>query len=203
MIPQENAKTATMLALLPNAVTLLRLLLALPVGYLILQGQFGTALLVGLLAGVTDALDGLLARRLNADSRFGAALDPIADKVLVTTVFLSMAMVGLVPWLITATVVLRDLVIVLGASCYHWLIGELELQPTALSKSNMAIQIGYCVLVLAAALLPRLPGELVQAGGALVLLVTVASGIDYVITWTGRARANRGRQGGDRHRGKD
>lgn len=183
-----------MLALLPNALTLLRLLLALPVGYLIVQGQFGAALLVGLLAGVTDALDGLLARRLDAQSRFGAALDPAADKILITTAFLSMAHVGLVPWPVAIVVVLRDLVIVLGAGCYQLLIGELELQPTGLSKSNMFIQVGYCLLVLVAALLPGVPHYLLQAAALLVLAVAVASGLDYVISWTRRALANRGRR---------
>ena len=191
---QEGFYTVDMLALLPNALTILRLFLALPVGYLIVQGQFGPALIVGLLAGVTDALDGFLARKLKAYSRFGAALDPVADKILVTTTFLSMAYVGLAPWWLALVVLLRDLVIVLGAGCYHWLIGNLEMEPTALSKSNMFIQVGYCLLVLGAALLSSVPREPLQAGAVLVVVAAVASGLDYVITWTRRARKGLGKQ---------
>ena len=80
-----------MLQYLPNSLTVLRLLLAGPLGWLVLREQYHWALVVGLLAGLTDALDGLLARRLNALSRFGAALDPVADKVLITVAFLCFA----------------------------------------------------------------------------------------------------------------
>ena len=176
-----------MLRLIPNALTLLRLLLAVPVGWLILREQYAPALAVGLAAGLTDAVDGWLARRLNAYSRFGAALDPIADKTLMFVVFISLAIVGLVPWPVAAVVVIRDLVILAGATAYHGLIDELELEPTALSKSNTFVQIGYCILVLASALLPAIPLALLTAAALLVIAVSVLSGIDYVISWSRRA----------------
>ena len=190
-----------MLRLIPNALTLLRLLLAVPVGWLILQEQFAPALAVGLVAGLTDAVDGWLARRLNAYSRFGAALDPIADKTLMFIVFISLAVVGLVPWLVALVVVVRDLVILAGATAYHGLIDELELEPTPLSKSNTFVQIGYCILALGSTQVTAMPPELLTAAGLLVIAVAVVSGIDYVISWSRRALAMRA-SGGARHRSK-
>ncbi len=180
---------AIVLQLLPNALTLLRLLLALPVGWLILREQFAPALAIGLIAGLTDAVDGWLARRLNAYSRFGAALDPIADKTLMFVVFISLAMVGLVPWPVAAVVVVRDLVILAGATAYHGLIDELELEPTALSKSNTFVQIGYCILVLAGALFTAIPEALLVAAALMVVAVSIISGVDYVVGWSRRALA--------------
>ena len=86
-----------MLQYLPNSLTLSRLLLAVPLGLLILREDFAWALGIGLLAGVTDALDGYFARRLQVFSGWGAALDPIADKILITVAFLSLARVELFP----------------------------------------------------------------------------------------------------------
>ncbi len=188
-----------MLRLIPNALTLLRLLLALPVGWLILSEQFVPALVVGFVAGLTDAVDGWLARRLNAYSRFGAALDPVADKTLMFVVFISLAIVGLVPWLVAAVVVVRDLVILAGASAYHGLIDELELEPTALSKSNTFVQIGYCILALGSAVVPAMPAELLVAAGLVVVAVAVISGMDYVLSWSRRALTMRA-AGGARRR---
>ncbi len=188
-----------MLRLIPNALTLLRLLLALPVGWLILSEQFVPALAVGFIAGLTDAVDGWLARRLNAYSRFGAALDPVADKTLMFVVFISLAIVGLVPWLVAAVVVVRDLVILAGASAYHGLIDELELEPTALSKSNTFVQIGYCILALGSAVVPAMPAELLVAAGLVVVAVAVISGMDYVLSWSRRALTMRA-AGGARRR---
>ena len=137
-----------MLRFLPNSLTFLRLILAVPLGVLILRGDYGWALGVGLVAALSDTLDGYLARRLGAFSRFGAALDPIADKTLVTITFLCLAEMALVPWYLAIAVILRDLVIVVGAACYHKLIGPFEFGATRLSKANMFIQICFCVLVL-------------------------------------------------------
>jgi len=183
-----------LLKYLPNCLTASRLLLAGPLGYLILQQDYQWALLVGLLAGLSDALDGFFARRLNALSRFGAALDPIADKVLVTVAFLCFAQVGLIPWYLTLAVILRDLVIVLGASCYHWLIGPFEFAATRLSKANMFIQIAFCVLVLLAQVVDWVPQEAIIAGTAAVLFIAGASGCDYIIQWTGKALRQRRQQ---------
>jgi len=176
-----------MLQYLPNALTLSRLLLAAPLGYLILHGQFDWALVTGLIAGVTDALDGFAARRLGALSRLGAALDPMADKVLITVAFVCFAHTGLIPWYLAIAVIARDLVIVLGAACYHWLIGDFEFSATQLSKVNMLVQIAFCTLVLAAQVMSTIPAIAVTAASAAVLFIAGASGFDYVMKWSIKA----------------
>jgi cardiolipin synthase len=176
-----------MLQYLPNALTFSRLLLAAPLGYLILQEQFGWALATGLIAGVTDALDGFAARRLGVHSRLGAAMDPIADKVLVTIAFVCFAHTGLIPWYLAIAVIARDLIIVLGAACYHWLIGDFEFSATQLSKANMLVQIAFCTLVLAAQVAVWIPPVAITAASAAVLFIAGASGFDYVMKWSIKA----------------
>ncbi len=181
-----------MLRYLPNALTVSRLLLALPLGIFILRQEFELALGIGLLAGLTDALDGFFARRLNAFSRFGAALDPVCDKVLITISFLSFASVGLIPWYVAGVVIARDLIIVTGAICYHWLIGPFEFAATGLSKLNMLVQICFCVLVLAARVVPGIDPAITDVATLVVLAIAVASGAHYVVTWSIKAVRNRG-----------
>ncbi len=141
MVPMNFLKTV------PNLLTASRLILAVPLALAILDERYGSALLVAALAGMTDALDGFLARRLNASTRLGAALDPVADKVMILAVFASLAAVGLLPVWLAGVVIGRDLVIVTGALAYRLLIGLLDFQPTLLSKANMALQIGFLVLM--------------------------------------------------------
>ncbi len=181
-----------MLRYLPNCLTAARLLLALPMGVLILQRQFEWALAMGALAALTDALDGYFARRMGAYSRIGAALDPIADKVLITVIFLSCAQLGLIPWYLAGIVILRDLAIVTGATCYHYLIAPFDFAATRLSKFNMFVQISFCALLLLAQVVPWIPPVALVAGTAAVLFFTVASGADYILTWSIRALRSRG-----------
>ncbi len=179
-----------MLNWLPNALTLSRLLLALPLAYLILEESFGSALLLGAFAGLTDMLDGFAARRLNAFTRLGAALDPIADKIMINLTLLCLAQVELVPWVLALIVVVRDIVIVGGAVAYHFLIGRFDFAARPLSKLNMVIQVTFCVLVLGAQLTP-FTDELIAWSGIAVVVITLVSGIDYVVAWTRKAMAAR------------
>jgi len=171
---------------LPNILTFSRLLLALPLGWLILREQYGLALAVGFFAGVTDGLDGFAARRLQAFTRLGSILDPVADKTLILVAFLCFAHIGLVPWQVAAIVIARDLVIVAGAISYHHLIGSFDFSATLLSKGNMLVQICFCVLVLANQIAP-LPAWCLPIVTVLVLLIAVVSGLDYVLRWTIKA----------------
>jgi cardiolipin synthase len=180
-----------MLQDLPNALTISRLLLAAPLGLLILREDFAWALGIGLFAGITDALDGYFARRLQAFSRWGAALDPIADKILITVAFLSFARVELIPWYLALLVISRDVIIVIGATCYYKLIGPFEFAATNLSKANMFVQISFCTLVLLAAVVPAISPMVVTVGSAAVLFIAAASGFDYIMSWTIKAIQSR------------
>jgi len=180
-----------MLQYLPNSLTISRLLLAVPLGLLILREDYAWALGVGLLAGVTDALDGYFARLLKVFSNWGAALDPIADKTLITVAFLSFAQVELIPWYLALVVISRDVIIVIGATCYYKLVGPIEFAATKLSKANMFVQISFCLLVLLAQVVPQIPQMAVTVGSAAVLFIAAASGFDYVMSWTIKAIQSR------------
>ena len=172
---------------LPNALTILRLLLALPLGWLILNERYAEALIVGFIAGLSDALDGAAARQLEAFSRLGAILDPIADKLLITVCMLSFALASLIPWWLALLVVGRDLVIISGALCYHAFIGSVDMEPTRLSKATMFVQVTFCVLVLASQLFPALQAVLHLGSYGLVAAVAIASGLHYVWLWSHKA----------------
>jgi len=180
-----------MLQYLPNALTLSRLLLTVPLGLLILRGDFAWALAIGLLAGITDALDGFFARRLQVFSRWGAALDPIADKTLITVAFLSFAWVELIPWYLALIVICSDVIIVIGATCYYKLIGHFEFAATRLSKANMFVQISFCMLVLLAQVVTEIPQMAITVGSAAVMFIATTSGFDYVMSWTIKAIQSR------------
>ncbi|MEZ5571332.1 MAG: CDP-alcohol phosphatidyltransferase family protein [Halioglobus sp.] len=180
-----------MLRYLPNGLTLLRLVLAMPLGIFILRENYTWALATGVAAGLSDALDGFAARRLGVLSRFGAALDPIADKILITVSFVCLALVDLVPWYLAAAVIIRDVVIVAGAACYHALIGPFEFTPSNLSKSNLFIQISYIVLILLSQLVAEIPPLASVIGEIAVLFITAASGFDYIMSWTIKALDSR------------
>ena len=174
---------------LPNAITILRLLAALPLAWLILHGHHGYALVLGVCAGASDALDGMLAKRMAWQSRIGGLLDPIADKLMLMCSTLSLAVTGPVPFWFAVLVVSRDLVIVAGAITYHNLVEPLSAEPTRLSKATTFAQIVLVVLALAGNQWPSTwPGELFLAWLWATAALTVASGIDYVITWGGKAR---------------
>ena len=180
-----------MLQYLPNSLTISRLLLAAPLAMLILRGDFVWAVGIACLAGLTDALDGYFARRLNVLSNFGAALDPIADKTLIMVSFLCFAQVELIPWYLAVAVIARDVIIVIGATCYYTLIGPFEFAATGLSKANMFVQICFCMLVLLAQIFPQIPPVTITVGTAAVLFIAAASGFDYVMSWTLKAIASR------------
>lgn len=171
----------------PNAITLLRVLLIPVLVYFLAQQRFAYAFLVFMAAGLSDLLDGFLARRLGQFSRLGATLDPVADKLNILCAAVALAWLGLMPLWLTAAIVLRDLVIVSGAVAYHFMVGRVEMAPTLLSKVNTFLEFGVIGTVLANA------GGIVDAGPLLfplfgVVFVTVAaSGIQYVWVWSRKA----------------
>lgn len=177
---------------LPNALTTTRLVMAVPIALLILRNEYAWALGLGIVAGITDALDGFFARLLDAHSRLGAGLDATADKLLMLCVFLALASVELLPWWLAAVVIGRDIVIVLGAVAYRLLIGPFDFAPTVLSKVNMAVQVVFLVAVLTDALLPFIGQSMQSALEVLVAGVAVVSGAHYVLSWSRRAVDARG-----------
>jgi cardiolipin synthase len=171
------------LAWLPNAICVARIGLVLPSVLALLAGRYELTLLLFGIAAVSDALDGWLAKRFGWTSRLGKILDPIADKLLLVSVFATLAWLGLVPVWLVAAVVLRDIVIVVGAAAYHFLVGYLEGHPTPVSKLNTMLQLSFVLVVIADAAWSRGGGAPLMALGAGVFVTTVVSGLDYVLTY--------------------
>jgi cardiolipin synthase (CMP-forming) len=186
------------LSWLPNAITLARMLMAPPLAWLILEGRHGAALLLAAVAGLSDAVDGLLAKRCGWQSRLGGLLDPIADKLMLLGAFVALGIAEELPWWLVGLVVARDAVIVSGALAYHRLVGPLQASPSGLSKVTTAAQIALVLLVLVDGLERiALPGWLDAGAVMLVAALTLASGLHYVAKWGAKAR-RAWRRGGSR-----
>jgi len=163
-----------------------------PIVWLLLSGRYGWVLLMFLIAGLTDGLDGFLAKRFDWRSRLGGILDPLADKLLLATSFLTLAYIGIAPVWLLIVVIARDVIIVAGAVSYRVFIGDFEASPTLVSKANSALQLLYVLAAVADAGF-AVPGRpLVNLVGYGVLATTAVRGIDYMVTWGVRAwRAGR------------
>jgi cardiolipin synthase len=173
---------------LPNAISLMRIALVAPILLLILQGSFGWALALFWLAGFSDGVDGYLAKRFNWHTRLGALLDPVADKLLVAGLFITLAYTGDIPVWLAATVIIRDVVIVAGAMAYNFLVRPVQGEPTRVSKLNTALQLLFLLFVISRAGFGW-PQEIsITVLGASVLITVVISGVDYVWSWSRRAR---------------
>ncbi len=124
---------------LPNAICVVRMLLAVPLGLLLIERSYVAALGVLLIAGLSDGLDGFLAKTFDWRTRLGGLLDPAADKLLLVTAFCSLTYAGLTPLDLTAVVIGRDVVIVAGAVTYQLLIAPVEGEPAAISKPQYGL----------------------------------------------------------------
>ena len=178
---------------IPNVITALRFLLVPPVVILLLQERFTAALIVFGVAGLSDGLDGFLARRFDWRSRLGGIMDPLADKLLVVSSFVTLGWLGLIPAWLVLLVILRDLVIIAGATFYHMRIEQFDAEPSVASKLNTAAQVLLVLAVLYSSGIQALPVMLMDVLLYGVLVTTLWSGFDYVWTWGRRAMQRGGR----------
>jgi cardiolipin synthase len=177
-----------MLRHLPNALCILRMLMAIPISMLLLRSQYALTFVVFAFAALTDALDGALAKRFGWTSELGKILDPLADKLLLTTVFITLTVQGLVPVWLAVAAVGRDVLISGGAIVYRLWLGPIHgSRPTPVSKINTLFQITYLLGVIESSALGQLPSVIVTVLGAIVFVTTVVSGLDYVLTYARRA----------------
>lgn len=172
---------------IPNALCIFRIILVVPVLWAIFHGRYEIALLLFVIAGFTDGLDGFLARHFDWRTALGAILDPVADKLLMSTVVIALGMAGLIPVWLVVVLVGRDAVIVSGAISYRFLIGPFRGKASTVSKFNTAIQLLFVTAVLANAAF-AFPNPLtVTILGSLVFVTAVISGLHYVRGWTSLA----------------
>ena len=133
---------------IPNSLTLLRILLIPVYIGLLVYEQFDQALMVLLAAGVTDALDGTIARAANQKTRLGAFLDPLADKLLLTSGFITLSTIHAIPSWVTILVVSRDVMLLLGTAVAQLTETEIDITPTFLGKGTTFLQLSYVLLVI-------------------------------------------------------
>jgi cardiolipin synthase len=168
---------------LPNLITVGRIVLVPVVIWAIASGNMLLAFWLFVAAGISDAVDGFLAKRLNAQTEFGAYLDPLADKALLMSIYVTLSIEGLLPRWIVIAVVSRDIMI-MGAVVLSWVMNRpVEIHPLIVSKLNTTAQIALAALVLASSGFKFDAGQakdvaLVLAGG-----LTVISAAAYLVEW--------------------
>ncbi|MCK5446307.1 MAG: CDP-alcohol phosphatidyltransferase family protein [Rhodospirillaceae bacterium] len=171
---------------IPNFISMLRIVSVPFMVWLMLEGLYLGAFWLFAAAGVSDALDGFIAKVFHMETELGKYLDAIADKMLLVAVFVTMGAEGLIPNWMVILVVFRDLMIVGGALLFETLTGALKVKPLMISKINTTMQIVYAGVVLGAA------GYKLDLVGfldvllALTAVMTVLSGISYIVGWSGR-----------------
>ena len=171
---------------LPNIITLLRIASTPVVVWLIVEGHMMWAFWVFVAAGVSDGIDGFVAKRFNMETELGKYLDPIADKALLVSVYVTLGIEGHLPNWLVILVVFRDVFIVGGALLFETVTHSLTMQPLMVSKVNTVLQI-----VLAAAVMANMGYGIVFESALTALiwmtaLATVLSGVSYAVVWVRR-----------------
>jgi cardiolipin synthase (CMP-forming) len=179
---------------IPNLITVIRILLIVPIAIALVHQQLMTTLLLFAVAAASDVIDGFLARYFKWQSVLGSILDPIADKLLLATMFITLAVLKLVPlWLMSASL-LRDIVIVSGAAAYRFFIGPVLAHPSRVSKFNTLCQGAFILVVVVSAAFDWPPPWVSMALGALAFVTIAISGLDYVLTYGRLAARNAGQR---------
>jgi cardiolipin synthase len=188
---------------IPNIISAIRILLVAPTAVALANHQLATTITLFGLAALSDAADGYLAKRYGWQSELGAVLDPAADKLLMATVFITLAYMKLVPLWLMASAVARDAIIVLGALLYRYWVGPLSVRASIVSKFNTLCQAAFILAVVGREEFSFPPAWGVSVLGALVFVTVVISGIDYVLIYGrrafGLAKPRAARRAGDRH----
>lgn len=178
---------------IPNLTSFLRLVLIIPVVWSLLEQRYEMALVLFTIAGLSDAIDGYLARKYNWHSRLGGWLDPLADKAMQISVYLCLAWLQLIPLWLLAAVIIRDFLIVIGGVYYYYSVEKVNAAPSRISKLNTFMQILLVILLLLHMSIFTFPLIIIDWAIYLVLVTTILSGLDYVVTWGLKAwRVNKG-----------
>jgi len=164
---------------LPNILTVLRILLTPLFAIFMIRHMFDYALLAFLVAGISDGLDGLLARVFHQKSTLGAYLDPIADKLLLSTAFITLAIQRLIPSWITVVVITRDILILFGIALLFMNDRKFEIKPSLLSKVTTVFQLSTVFLVLVTLHLREIDPFMIYMYW-ITAGITILSGLQYM-----------------------
>ncbi len=179
---------------LPNLISAVRVGMVVPIVWALLAERFVLAVALFVIAGLSDGLDGFLAKRFGWTSRLGGILDALADKFLLVSTFICLGWLDKIPWWLVAAVLLRDLLIVIGATVYNFRIERVQPEPTLISKLNTLMQIMLAAIAVFDLAFALIPGWIIDALIVIVLATTISSGAGYVFEWSRRART-RGQHG--------
>ena len=168
---------------IPNLISVLRLLLVPLTVWLVISEAYGWAFATFMTAGISDGIDGYLARRFDWRTRLGAYLDPLADKALLVSVFVTLAFLKLIPAWLAIVVVSRDALIVGAVLLSRLMDHPVHVRPLMVSKVNTVAQILFVVAVLGVAALGKPLGLVVDYGSIPVALLTALSGAAYLAAW--------------------
>ncbi len=168
---------------IPNMITVMRFLLVPGVVFALLSGEWGWAFAGFVIAGVSDGVDGYIARRFNQRSELGAYMDPIADKALLVSVFIVLGYLGQVPLWLVVLAVSRDVLIIGGVLLASVMGKPVEMKPFMVSKINTAVQIMLAALILGENAFGYDSGRLRTAVIWSSGLLTVASAAAYLVAW--------------------
>lgn len=168
---------------IPNILTALRLAASPALVALLWRGHDYAALIVFVIAGATDALDGYLAKRFSLQTRFGRYMDPAADKILMLTSFLALTVLGVTPVWLTALVITRDACIVIGIGLAHLWALPVRATPSFLGKCSTAVQVVYVGLMLLLLTFDINARVLINFAEIAVAAFTLASGLGYAQIW--------------------
>lgn len=172
---------------IPNILTLARIIITPFIVYAIIEHQPALALILMGIAGITDMLDGAIARYFNQRSTVGAFMDPLADKLMLISTIVSLYFIDQLPAFLFLAVVFRDMIIMVGAIAYEMVTHKLEIQPTISSKITTFLQI-ILVLTVLSDLAWQLPSNwLLQSMIWLTFAFTCISGLQYMIVWMRKA----------------
>lgn len=175
---------------IPNLICLFRIALIVPLLLAMRDGRQVEVLVLFTVAAISDGLDGYLAKRFGWTSQLGRFLDPAADKLLLVSVFLAAAWLGIAPWWVAAVAIARDLVIAGGALIYRLWFGPVRGRPSVISKINTGVQMAYLMAIVLASATGLPPREALDALAIVMVITCLASGVDYVVLFMGRARQN-------------
>ncbi len=168
---------------LPNLITLGRLILVPVVISAIADGRWTLTFLAFVLAGVSDGVDGYLAKRFNLRTKLGAYLDPVADKVLLVSIYVALALGDVVPRTLAILIVSRDIMIVGGVLISWVLDNPLEIRPLLISKLNTTVQIAFAAAVLGGKAFDVSFGLWFHIAVVVVAGLTLASAAAYLRQW--------------------
>jgi len=184
----NETQVSTRILTVPNILTFVRMGLIPVFATLLVYGREGAALVIFTIAGISDGIDGFIARRMGQESELGTIIDPIADKLLMITAFVMMTIPGVlepgrhlpVPFWVTAAVIGRDILIIAVAGAINVMTGFRGFRPSWLGKANTFVQVIAVMMILVAAVFPSLQGFYLPTVYTTVALFAVFSGVHYV-----------------------